>query len=87
MKKFFTLDGRVWSASILNVIALALQLRALLWGGDPSTISKGMLLIFIYMQVTFAQAGYRTKMWGQFWGMSVSAVISGTMLVLTFTLR
>ncbi len=81
-----SLEKRVWSAGFLNVLAMALQLIAILSTKDVSGISRSMLLIFIYVQLTFAQAGWRHKEWGQFWGMAGSAAITSTILVLTFVL-
>jgi uncharacterized protein with PQ loop repeat len=78
----FSLESRVWSASFFNVLAMLFQLNTLLRTGDDSGLSLVMLVIFFVVQLTFAEAGYKTKMWGQFWGMLVSAVITATIMCL-----
>lgn len=83
-RKIVSLEKRVWSAGALNVLAMAFQLWAILSTKNASGLSRGMLLIFVYVQITFAQAGWKHKEWGQFWGMIVSATITTTIFILTF---
>lgn len=82
--KIVSLEKRVWSAGALNVLAMTFQLWAILSTKNASGLSRGMLLIFVYVQITFAQAGWRHKEWGQFWGMIASSAITTTIFVLTF---
>ncbi len=84
LKKIFSLDSRVWAASFLNVAAMASQLWTLLSTKNATGVSLTMLIIFICVQLTFAQVGYKAKVWGQFWGMIASAAITTTIAVLTF---
>lgn len=76
-----SLDGRVWSASILNVFALAFGLREVISQRDASNVSFWMLVIFLYMQSTYAWAGWQSELWGQFWGMLFSAFITTAFII------
>lgn len=72
----FSLDGRIWSASFLNVGAIAFGIREVIIKDDASGVSSWMLVIFLYMQATYAQAGFQNEMWGQFYGMFISALLT-----------
>lgn len=84
MKKLLSLDFRLWVSSILNVIALLSGLIAILQTHNVKGQSPTMYVMFLLMQVTFAEAGFRKKLWGQFFGMTVSAVITIIVLCLIF---
>lgn len=60
------------------------QLQAVMSAQSAAGLSRGMLCLFIGIQLVFAWIGYQNKIWGQFWGMVVSAVIIITILGLTF---
>jgi uncharacterized protein with PQ loop repeat len=83
-KKFISLDYRIWVAGILNVVAMVFQLAAVIQAGSTAGLSRAMLVIFLFVQLTFAQVGWRTNVMGQFWSMILSAVITTVVLVLTF---
>lgn len=83
---FFSLENRVWAASFLNVAAMGFQLWAVLSLGSVAGLSRMMLVIFLFVQVTFAQVAAEKKIVGQFWGMVVSALITTILLILTFVL-
>ncbi len=84
MRKLLSLDFRLWVSSILNVLALLAGLMAILQTQNVKGQSPVMYVMFLIMQITFAEAGYRNKLWGQFWGMAVSAVITIIVLSLIF---
>lgn len=72
----FSLDGRVWSASILNAVLVAHQLLTVLRSHSTEGLSLVMMIGFLYMQVTYTQLGHKTKNWAMFWGMAASAVFN-----------
>ena len=80
--RLLTLEGRAWSASFLNVAAMALQLFALWNTWSLKGVSVGMLGIFLYVQITFAQVGRRDKSSALFWGMVASAALIASSMVL-----
>ncbi len=79
--KLFSLDGRAWSASFVNIVAMALQFWALWTTNNVGGTSLGMLAIFLYVQITFAQLGRRDKSWALFWGMAISGVITTAIIL------
>lgn len=83
-KKFFSLDYRVWVAGFLNVVAMLFQLAAIIQAGSTAGVSRAMLVIFLFVQLTFAQVGWRTNVMGQFWSMILSAGVTTAVLALTF---
>jgi uncharacterized protein with PQ loop repeat len=87
LRKLFSLDSRVWSASFLNVVAMGSQLHALWITRNADSMSLVMLVIFMYVQVTFTQLGYRNKSWGLFWGMLICLVITILITILTLHLK
>ena len=87
MRRLLSLENRAWSASFFNVLAMALQFRALWKSWDPSGLSLGMLVIFLYVQVTFAQVGRKTKERALFWGMVLSAAFTTAIVVLSIWIR
>ena len=87
MKRLLSLEARVWSASILNAVAVGAQLWTLIVTKNPAGLSLIMLGIFLYMQVTYAQLGLRTKQRAMFWGMAASAVFTSTIIALALLLR
>ena len=80
----FRLDGRIWSASILNALFLFFQLRKIIQTKSAEGVSIIMFSGFVYMQITYMQLGYKTKQWGLFWGMLASVIIS--ILIISFSL-
>jgi hypothetical protein len=84
MAKIFSLNNRAWSASFFNVLAMALQFWTLWTTRNIGGISLGMMAIFLYVQITFAQIGRRDKSWALFWGMVFSAIF--TMAIIAFVL-
>ena len=84
LRKIFGLDTRVWSAGGFNVLAWAVQLESVVRTKSVSGLSLTMLVLAIYIQLTFAQVGWREKAWGQFWGMIIGAVLTSIVLLLTF---
>lgn len=87
MRKLFSLENRAWSASFFNIAAMALQFWTLWTTRNPGGLNFGMLAIFLYVQVTFAQVGYRDKSWALFWGMVFSAIFTTAIIVLTLCIR
>lgn len=87
MKRLLSLEARVWSASILNAVAVGAQLWTLVVTKNPAGLSLIMLGIFLYMQVTYAQLGFRTKQRAMFWGMAASAAFTSAIIVLALLFR
>ncbi len=87
MTKLLSLNSRAWSASFFNVAAMALQLRALWTTKNVGGISLGMMVIFLYVQITFAQVGYRDKSWALFWGMVFSAIFTAAIIAFVLFVR
>ena len=87
MKEILSLNNRAWSASFFNVLAMALQFYTLWTTKNVGGVSLGMLAIFVYVQTTFAQVGYRDKSWALFWGMVVSAFITTAIVLLVVYVR
>lgn len=87
METLLSLDTRLWISSFLNVVALAFGLWSIVKAGNVKGQSPYMYAIFLFMQITFAEAGYRNQLWGQFWGMAASAVITVIVLILLFVWR
>jgi len=75
LSQILSLDGRAWSANFCNVAALALQLYTVVATRNVGGLNLGMLVIFLYVQITFAQVGYRDKSRALFWGMALSVAI------------
>jgi len=84
MKKLLSLDNRAWSASFLNAAAMANGFWTVWTSRNVSGTSLVMMVIFLYVQVTYAQIGYRDKSRALFWGMVVSAVF--TIAIILFVL-
>lgn len=84
MRNWISLDSRLWVSSILNVIAVGCGLISILATRSVQGQSPIMYGMFLFMQITYAEAGYRNKLWGQFWGMAASAVITSVILSLIF---
>jgi hypothetical protein len=82
LKKVFSLNSRAWSASILNVFAMASAFWTLWSSHDAKGTSFIMLGLFLYVQITFAQTGYRDKSWALFCGMVFSAFFTVGCIVL-----
>ena len=82
VKWLFSLEGRVWSASILNAVFMLLQLWTTIQTHSIAGLDWRMLAGFLYVQVTFVQYGYKSKQWGIFGGMLASAVFTTTILLL-----
>ena len=87
LKKFVDLKFHVWIAGLVNVAALLFQLWTLIQTKDSRSISATMWFLFAYIEIILAIAGYKSKMWGQFWGMLLSMFVSLTMIALTFMFR
>lgn len=87
MERLLSLDSRLWISSFLNVFALASGLWSIVSAQSVRGQSPIMYLMFLFMQLTFAEAGYKKKLWGQFWGMAASAVITIIVLCLIFLWR
>ncbi|MEK7200977.1 MAG: hypothetical protein AAB672_02515 [Patescibacteria group bacterium] len=87
MRKLFSLDNRAWSASFFNILAMALQLWTLWTTKSVEGVSLGMMVIFLYVQITFGQVGYRTKSLALFWGMVFSAIFTTAIIVLVLYVR
>lgn len=87
LKKLFSLNNRAWSASFFNVVAMFLQFWAIWSTRNSGGVSLGMMAIFLYVQITYAQVGYRDKSWALFWGMILSACFTVSVIVLTIVLR
>ena len=83
----FSLKARLAVSSILNAIAVCDGLRTLVKTHDASSLSPTMFVIFFFLQLTFAEDGWRKNAWGQFLGMGVSALVTAIMLVLMFVWR
>jgi len=77
LKWLVSLDGRAWSASFLNVAAMAFQLWTLITKWEAGGVSLAMLAIFCFVQYTYMQVGYKTKQWALFWGMLLSLLLTG----------
>lgn len=84
MFRWLSLENRVWAASFLNVAAMLFQLWAVIEAGSAAGVSRAMLVIFIFVQVSFAQVAQEKKIRAQFLGMVASAVVSVLILALTF---
>lgn len=82
LRKMFSLETRAWSAGFFNVLAWILQVVETSRTGTAPAI--GFLLMGAYIQLTFAQIGWKEKTWGQFWGMTIGATLTLTVLVLRF---
>ncbi|MEY4731513.1 MAG: hypothetical protein RL681_459 [Candidatus Parcubacteria bacterium] len=82
-----SLDGLAWSASFVNVLAMALQLRALVKSRETKGTSLGMLIIFVYVQTVFCFVGHRSGQQALFWGMLLSGVITTTIFGFVVYLR
>jgi len=78
LKRLISLDTFAWSASFLNVGAMALQFRALVKTWDATGVSLGMLGIFCFVQVVYMMVGRRAKQWALFWGMVFSLLFTAT---------
>ncbi len=63
------------------------QFWALWTTNNVGGTSLGMLAIFLYVQITFAQLGHRDKSWALFWGMAISGVITSAIIVLVVYVR
>lgn len=87
MRKLLSLDNRAWSASFFNVLAMASQFWTLWTTRNIGGTSLVMMVIFLYVQITFAQVGYRTKSRALFWGMVVSALFTTAIIVLMLYVR
>ncbi|MBI4020862.1 MAG: hypothetical protein HY369_01330 [Candidatus Aenigmarchaeota archaeon] len=87
LQRFVGLEARVWSASILNAVFMASQLRTLLVTRDATGLDLVMLAGFCYMQVTFAQLGWHTRQWAMFLGMAASALITAAIFILALAFR
>lgn len=76
--KFFDLNRRAWTATILNVVAMSAQLKVLVQAGREGAqhVSLVMMVIFLFGQITFAQVGHATKQRHLKWGMIFSAVVT-----------
>lgn len=84
MKRLLSLDVRLWLSSSLNFFALASGLWSILSAQSVKGQSPIMYAMFLFVQLTYAEAGYKKKLWGQFWGMTASAVITIIVLGLIF---
>ena len=84
LRKIFSLETRVWTAGVVNVLAWALQPETVIRTRNVSGLSVPMLILGIYIQLTFAQLGWKQKEWGQFWGMAIGAILTSAVLLLTF---
>lgn len=87
MKKLWSLGTRLWLASIFNVLALISGLWSIWLAQNVKGQSPIMYGMFLFIQLTFAEAGFEKKLWGQFWGMAASAVITITILILILAWR
>jgi len=87
LKKLFSLDNRTWSASFFNVVAMASALWALLNAKNANGTSLLMLFIFLYVQITYAQLGYRSRSQALLWGMVLSAVCTVGCILRVLILR
>ena len=87
MKKLFSLDSRAWSASFFNVLAMGLQFWTLWMTKNVGGVSLGMMVIFLYVQITFGQVGYRTKSRALFLGMVFSAMFTTAIIALVLYVR
>ena len=87
MKKLLSLDNRAWSASFFNILAMALQFWTLWTSRRVEGVSLGMMVIFLYVQITFGQVGYRTKSRALFWGMVFSALFTTAIIALVLYVR
>lgn len=87
MKRLLSLDARLWFSSFLNFLALTNGLWSIWKAQTVQGQSAIMYGMFLFMQLTFAEARYKKKLWGQFWGMAASAVITIIVLGLIFMWR
>lgn len=87
MKKILSLDSRAWSASFLNAAAMANGFWTLWTSRNVSGTSLVMMAIFLYVQITYAQVGYKTKSLALLWGMVISAVFTTAIIVFVLYIR
>ena len=71
-----SLEKRLWLANVLNIVALAWQVTTMWNVRSGAGVSPMAFLMIFYIQVTFAELGWRVKNKATFWGMIVCAVLS-----------
>lgn len=84
---FLSLNNRLWLANILNVVALAWQVATLWEIRNAAGISIPTFIMFAYIQLTFAEFGWRNKNKVTFWGMLVCAALSGSIILTALYFR
>lgn len=76
-----------WSASFVNILAMALQLKTLVTTRETKGVSLGMMGIFAYVQSVFCLVGFHEKQWALFVGMLGSVFITTSIVVYVLRLR
>jgi uncharacterized protein with PQ loop repeat len=76
-----------WSASFVNIFAMALQLKTLVKTHKTEGVSLGMMSTFVYVQTVFCLVGFHTKQWALFVGMLGNVVITLSIVALVVRLR
>ena len=84
MKNPLSLQNRIWAAGILNIIALLFQIANLIQTRNSTGISLVTFLIFIFLNATLAQAGYKNKDWGQFWCMLIATLLMAAIFIMAW---
>lgn len=75
-KRLFSLERRMWGANIVNVLALAAGPYSLLSARKADGVSLPMFFLFLFIQATYLEHGWREKKRRQFcgaWGSPLSA--------------
>ena len=85
---FWELVGwAAWSASFLNVGAMALQLKTIVRTQDTKSVSLGMMRIFAFVQAVFGLVGLHSGQWALFVGMLGSVAVTATIIAYVKHLR
>lgn len=80
-------EAIIWTAGLVNVIAMLPQLWQLVTAKVTEGLSVGMFCIYFVVQICFCLEGYfkRNKM--LFWCLGLSAVVTACIIALIFHYR
>ncbi|MEI7741179.1 MAG: hypothetical protein WCJ29_01615 [bacterium] len=76
IRRFFSLEARLWAANAINIVALLIQLWKIVEDRSAVGVSAPSYLMFAFIQATLAEMAYKNKQRSTLIGMTACCAAS-----------